>query len=83
MKGRLIEGEEIIFSNSHLTDGGFGWVDEHDMRIEFFEGGRDQWRTGFKIWLNGSLIFSSKTFGPAEKRVKELIEKYSLTEVTE
>ena len=33
---------------------------------------------GFKIWFNGKLIHSSKTFAPANKKLMILFEKWSL-----
>lgn len=37
-----------------------------------------QWANGFKIWMNGSLIHSSKTFKPMLKKLKLVTDEFDL-----
>lgn len=58
----------------------FETTDTEDFRAAelSFEESKHTWATGFKIWFNGALIHSSKTFKPAENRLNRLIEKWNL-----
>lgn len=78
LKQRLINNREVIsFDNEQhcirtKTDDIRTAEIWHDARGTF---------TGFKIWFNGEIIHSSKTFPSFEKRLNQLIEKWGLKEV--
>lgn len=51
---------------------------DHDLEAWFDDS--SNWQGGFKIWFNGTLVHSSKTFKSFEKKLNALTVKYELTE---
>ena len=80
MKKRLTFGETIIFTNErllektggdHLNGADCWYLDDMDT---------PNWSVGFKITFNGQLVHSTKTFPPFQRKLNELIERYTLAE---
>jgi len=80
----LKNGNTVLFSNEeHQLS-----IREDNIRIarvEFEQDNSNDWANGFKIWFNGKLIHSSKTFKSLQNRLDKLIDKWNLkqTEIEE
>jgi hypothetical protein len=80
IKKRLLQGETIKFDNDvdcikNQHDDYRGGEIYYTSTNSFFH---PSYVDGFKIWFNGKLIHSSKTFAPANKKLMILFEKWSL-----
>ena len=70
LEEKLKSFDKVIFKN-----------EGESLEAECFFDNSNNWTRGFKIWFNGKLIHSTKTFKPLEKRLNKLIEKWDLKEV--
>ena len=75
----LKSGKQFLFNNENHQI----MIGDDDIRSAMicFDGedsGLPSWGHGFKIWFNGALIHSCKTFKSLESRLGKLIEKWNL-----
>lgn len=83
-KQELLNGEKFFFNNElHQIE-----IEDDDIRqAKVWHDGNDSclpsWGHGFKIFFNGKLIHSSKTFKSLEKRLNKLINDWHLIESEE
>lgn len=83
-KNQLLTGQIFQFDNEK-------WCIENEnddfrgAEVFFSSNQLSGWDRGFKIWFNGKLIHSSKTFESMDKRLQKLISDWNLepTEQTE
>jgi len=73
----LKKGSTILLSNKEHQFN-IGKDDIRIARLELEQDNTHTWVNGFKIWFNGELLHSSKTFKSFEKRLNILIEKWDL-----
>jgi hypothetical protein len=71
----LRNGTEFFFNNDvHQMNIG----DDDIRQAKVWFDGSVSWATGFKIFFNGELIHSSKTFKSMKKRLDKLVADWSL-----
>ena len=76
-KNDLLNGKRFMLDNEEYQ----AMIENDDIRsaeIYHEDPPGSSWATGFKIWFNGKLIHSSKTFPAFKKRLEKLIYDWNL-----
>jgi hypothetical protein len=82
MKKELLNGRKYIYNNENYC---IQHGDDDIRGAEVYYTKHYSWECGFKIWFNGELIHTSKTFSSLERRLNTLLIKWhlELIEITE
>lgn len=77
---RLQEGQKLFFDNTAHQES----IEDDDIRgAEIWHDSQlPGWANGYKIYFNGGLIHSSKTFKSMINRLNKLIERWNLEHVS-
>lgn len=70
-KEALLSGEELVFNNEHEP-----WEEAHELSVSFEQ--ISTWDRPFKLWFDGRLISTFKSFSFVEREAHDIVTNFNL-----